>query len=74
MQISERSTSAVSTDNISALRQGTSSVKLQSSHSTGNQQSYQTRVVSTANKANLKFDEAKPVLEDQLAKSVSGIL
>lgn len=49
-------------------------MKLQSSHSTGNQQSYQTRVVSTANKANLKFDEAKPVLEDQLAKSVSGIL
>lgn len=74
LQISERSSSAVSSDNISTLRQGTASVKLQSSHSTGNQQNYQTRVVSTANKVNLKFDEAQPALEDQLAKSIANIL
>ena len=35
---------------------------------------YQTRVVSNANKVNLKFEEAKPVLEDQLAKSIANIL
>ena len=31
-------------------------------------------VVSNANKVNLKFEEAKPVLEDQLAKSIANIL
>ena len=41
---------------------------------TGNQHKYQTRVVSNANKVNLKFEEAKPVLEDQLAKSIANIL
>ncbi|CZW98072.1 Enterobacterial TraT complement resistance protein [Enterobacter hormaechei] len=35
---------------------------------------YQTRVVSNANKVNLKFEEAKPVLEAQLAKSIAGIM
>ncbi|HHP2032563.1 complement resistance protein TraT [Klebsiella pneumoniae] len=33
-----------------------------------------TRVVSNANKVNLKFPEAQPVLEDQLAKSIANIL
>ncbi|KAB3425663.1 complement resistance protein TraT, partial [Escherichia coli] len=40
----------------------------------GNQHKYQTRIVSSANKVNLKFEEAKPVLEDQLAKSIANIL
>ncbi|WP_416240415.1 complement resistance protein TraT [Oceanimonas baumannii] len=35
---------------------------------------YQTRVVSTANKVNLEFEEAKLALEDNLARSVGGIL
>jgi hypothetical protein len=34
---------------------------------------YRTRIVSTANKMNLKFEEAQPVLESALAHSVSGI-
>ncbi len=34
---------------------------------------YRTRIVSTANKVNLDFEEAKPVLESALARSVSGI-
>jgi outer membrane lipoprotein SlyB len=34
---------------------------------------YRTRVVSTANKMNLEFEEAKPALESALAKSISGI-
>ncbi|EIX7312562.1 complement resistance protein TraT, partial [Escherichia coli] len=53
---------------------GTSGAKVQTSTSTGNQHKYQTRVVSNANKVNLKFEEAKPVLEDQLAKSIANIL
>ncbi|MEG0867094.1 MAG: conjugal transfer complement resistance protein TraT [Hafnia sp.] len=74
VQISERTKTAVRTDNVAALRQGTSGAKIQTSTEDGNQHKYQTRVVSNANKVNLKFDEAKPVLEDQLAKSIANIL
>ena len=74
LQISERSKSTVTTDNVAALRQGTSGVKLQTSSEEGNRMKYQTRVVSNANKVNLKFEEAKPVLEAQLANSVANIM
>lgn len=74
LQISERSKAAVTTDNIAALKQGTSGIKLQTSTQQGNRAKYQTRVVSNANKVNLKFEEAKPVLEAQLAKSIAGIM
>ena len=49
----------MTTDNVAALRQGTSGAKIQTSTETGNQHKYQTRVVSNANKVNLKFEEAK---------------
>lgn len=74
LQISERSKAKVTTDNVAALRQGTSGIKLQTSTAQGDRAKYQTRVVSNANKVNLKFEEAKPVLEAQLAKSVANIL
>ncbi|HEE9998772.1 TPA: complement resistance protein TraT [Citrobacter freundii] len=74
IQISEKTTTNVQTDNVAALKQGTSGYKVQTSTQTGNQHKYQTRIVSSANKVNLKFEEAKPVLEDQLAKSVANIL
>lgn len=74
VQIAERTKAAVRTDNVAALRQGTSGAKIQTSTEDGNQHKYQTRIVSNANKVNLKFDEAKPVLEDQLAKSIANIL
>ncbi|MEJ5174669.1 complement resistance protein TraT [Erwinia sp. MYb416] len=74
LQISERSKATVTTDNVAALRQGTSGIKLQTSSEEGNRLKYQTRVVSNANKVNLKFEEAQPVLEAQLAKSVANIM
>ncbi|EFD2657576.1 complement resistance protein TraT, partial [Escherichia coli] len=67
VQIAERTRTSVRTDNVAALRQGTSGSKIQTSTETGNQHKYQTRVVSSANQVNLKFEEAKPHLEDQLA-------
>lgn len=73
-RVAERTKATVTTDNVAALRQGTSGAKIQTSTETGNQHKYQTRVVSSANKVNLKFEEAKPVLEDQLAKSIANIL
>uniref|UniRef100_UPI00254EDFC0 complement resistance protein TraT n=1 Tax=Escherichia coli TaxID=562 RepID=UPI00254EDFC0 len=74
VQIAERTRTSVRTDNVAALRQGTSGSKIQTSTETGNQHKYQTRVVSSANQDNLKFEEAKPHLEDQLAKSIANIL
>ncbi|WP_293649489.1 complement resistance protein TraT [uncultured Pantoea sp.] len=74
LQISERSKSTVTTDNIGALRQGNAGIKLQTSSEEGNRMKYQTRVVSNANKVYPKFEEARPVLEAQLAKSVAGIM
>lgn len=74
VQIAERTSTKVQTDNVVVLRQGTSGAKVQTSSETGNQHKYQTRIVSNANKVNLKFPEAQPVLEDQLAKSISNIL
>ncbi|TQO04764.1 UNVERIFIED_ORG: TraT complement resistance protein [Citrobacter freundii] len=74
VQIAEKTSAKVTTDNLAALKQGTSGYKAQTSTETGNQHKYQTRIVSSANKVNLKFEEAKPVLEDQLAKSIANIL
>ncbi|MEN3262880.1 complement resistance protein TraT [Sodalis endosymbiont of Spalangia cameroni] len=76
VQIAERTRNRtkVQTFNKATLKQGTSGSKVQTSIEMGDQHKYQTRVVSSANKVNLKFDEAKPVLEDQLAKSIAGIL
>ncbi|EBJ2068815.1 complement resistance protein TraT [Salmonella enterica] len=74
VQIAERTKTTVITDNLTALRQETSGAKIQTSSESGNQNKYQTRVVSNANKVNLKFEEAKPVLEEQLAKSIANIL
>ena len=34
---------------------------------------YKTRIMSTANKANLKFKDALPALEDGLSKSIVGM-
>jgi len=54
--------------------QGTSSAMTQKV--TGGQvnwKTYRSRIMSTANKANLKFEEAKPELENGLIRSVSGI-
>ena len=74
VQIAERTKAVATTDNVAALRQGTSGSKIQTSSELGDQHKYQTRIVSNANKVNLKFPEAQPVLEDQLAKSVANIL
>jgi hypothetical protein len=74
LQISEHSKTSVTTNNVETLKQGTSGVKQQTSSAQEDRIKHQTRVVSNANKVNLKFEEAQPVLEAQLAKSVVGIM
>jgi hypothetical protein len=73
VQIVERTTENVKQTIDSNLSQGTGTNVSQTSESVRNRRTYQTRVVSTANKVNLKFEEALPRLEEQLAKSVAGI-
>lgn len=57
----------------SDLSQGTSTVTHESTQSSSNYQTYRTRIVSMADKVNLKFEQAAPALTQQLANSVAGL-
>ncbi|MGC9605708.1 MAG: complement resistance protein TraT [Minisyncoccia bacterium] len=74
LQILERTDEAVKQTVQSDLAQGTGTRVLQTSESTQGRKKYQTRILSTANQVNLKFEQALPILEEQLAKSVAGLL
>ena len=75
LQISERAAKGakIKQTDESELRQGTSSVSFQTSSSQAGWMKYQTRIMSTANKVNLDFKDAVPMLEDGLANSITGI-
>ncbi len=73
IQISEKTSEKVSQSTQSQLRQGKSSSVSQSSQTTTNRKKYQTRIASTANQVNLKFEEALPALQEGMAKSIAGI-
>lgn len=76
IQISERTPEGIvahqSTQ--SRLSQGTSGTVNITSNQTTNWRKYQTRIISSANKVNLKFEEAAPELISGLANSISGLL
>lgn len=57
----------------SKLSQGTSGTKEITSNERINWKKYQTRIISTANKVNLKFEKAQKPLIAGLAKSIAGI-
>lgn len=57
-----------------SIKQGSSTtVKQDIQGGTASWKTYRTRVVSTANKVNLEFEEAQPVLQSALARSLSGL-
>lgn len=74
LQISEKTNGKVNVDRVGSLSQGNAGRTNVSYNKKENRMRYQTRIVSSANKVNLDFAEAQPVLEDNLARSVSGIL
>ena len=76
LQISERAKEGVivTEKNRAKLKQGTSGHKSVSSTEETTWKRYQTRIMSTANKVNLKFEEAQPVLVGGLTQSISGLL
>lgn len=73
VQISERTKNTVRTRNDSTLNQGTSGSIHVSSSGTDHWNRYQTRIISTANKANLRLDQALPDLTDGMSRSIAGI-
>ena len=58
---------------VSHSRQGTSTKEVTTTTGSSKWMRYHTRIVSTADQVNLKFAEARPELERQLAKSIAGI-
>jgi hypothetical protein len=73
IQITERSNEPVAQKLQSTLQQGTDTQIVQTSDRVSDRKKYRTRVVSSANKVNLKFEAALPQLERQLARSIAGI-
>lgn len=75
IQISERASARIvqQTSN-QQLAQGTSGSTASTYQEQTDRKTYQTRIVSTAQKANLKFEEALPTLKQGLINSVSGML
>ena len=74
VQISERvGKGAVHEHFSSALENGSASGTYQTSSKQSDFQSYQTRIVSNVDKVNLSFVQARPVLEQDLVKTLAGI-
>ena len=57
----------------SHLKNGTNAVTSQTSSRESQYQRYRTRIVSNADKVNLKFADARPALEQGLVKTITGI-
>lgn len=72
VQIAEKTTATVLTDRMVTLQQGTGT-ETQKSTKTGNKNKYQTHVTSSIYATNLTFEEAEPILEDQITKTVANI-
>lgn len=73
IQISERVNNLIKEKINTNLSNGSSTKTVQDSSHNTNLQRYRTRVVSNAGKVNLKFTDARPVLEKSLSKVISGI-
>lgn len=71
--ISEKTNTKVNSRSINAISQGTKGVNLVNTKSSSNMNKYQTRIVSVANKVNLKFEQAEPQLKTELIKVISNI-
>lgn len=73
VMISEKTPEKVAQTLQSELQLGKGSEIKQTSESTVERKRYQTRITSSANKVNLKLEEALSQLIDGLARSISGV-
>lgn len=76
LQVSERVPAGeiVTRTESASLAQGSAGTRALSSSGTTDLRAHRTRVISTANRVNLDWDEAAPVLVDGLTRSIAGIL
>jgi len=73
VQVAEKTKSKVRQQVTSNLKRGKGTQVFEESGSVRDRRTYETRILSTANKVNLSFEEAQPLLVDGLAKSIAGI-
>lgn len=73
VQVSARTRDDVSQQQRANLAVGRGSSVQQASARTTDRMRYQTRVATSASKVNLKFEEAMPVIEQNLAMSIAGV-
>ncbi len=73
VQISERTTNDIHANTKSTVSNGSSSKTTLTSNNTTQWQKYRTKVISSAEKMNLKFDEASPQLVTSMAHTIAGI-
>lgn len=71
--ITQKTGKIITTTTKNMVKQGTSGASFSTATETTNADKYSTRILSIANKVNLKFEDAVPLLEDELVKSLSGI-
>jgi len=74
VQVSEKSDVAVEQEVNSDLSQGSETKIKQVVKSTSNLKRYRTRIASTANQVNLKFEDALLELETSIGKGIAGIM
>jgi hypothetical protein len=73
VQISERSAASVSQVMTSNLTQGTQTTVQQQVEGATNWKRYRTRIGTSANQVNLKFEEALPEIQKGLCKCIGGL-
>lgn len=73
VQVSQRVKKAVTSRTTRNLKQGDNQTVPNTVTKTSDWERFQTRVVSTANKTNLKWEQASPQLVDGLSMSLAGI-
>lgn len=73
VQVSQRSKNAIHAKTTSELKQGTSGKTTTTSSANTDWERFQTRIVSTANKVNLKIEQATPELVDGVSQALAGI-
>lgn len=73
VMISEKTPMEVQETQQANLSKGKGTTVTQTASQTTNRMRYQTRIASSANQVNLEFQEAQPKIEQDLARSISGI-
>ncbi len=73
VQISERTNRKITQTSQANLQNGSATRTTQEYSEETNFKRYRTRIVSNADKVNLKFADARPVLEQNLAHAIAGI-